>query len=48
MDPTLTILFMLIGAVIVLSHMTDAALARMRRQLMKLRWREFMPLRRKA
>ncbi len=48
MDPKLAILFMLVGAIIVLSHVTDEALGRMRRQLVKLRWREFMSARRKA
>ncbi len=48
MDPKLTILFMLIGAVIVLSHVTEENLDRMRRHFLKIRWREFMPSRRKA
>jgi hypothetical protein len=48
MDPKLTILFMLIGAVIVLSHLTEENLGRMRSQLVQLRWREFVPSRRKA
>lgn len=48
MDPKLTILFMLIGAVIGLSHLSDENLGRMRRQLVNRRWREFVPLRRKS
>lgn len=48
MDPKLTILFMLIGAVIVLSHLTEENLGRMRRQFVDRRWREFVPSRRKA
>jgi hypothetical protein len=48
MDPKLTILFMLIGAVIVLSHLTEENLGRMRRQFADRQWREFVPSRRKA
>ena len=48
MDPKLTILFMLIGAVIGLSHLSDENLGRMRRQLVNRRWREFVPLRRRS
>ena len=48
MDPKLTILFMLIGAVIGLSHLSDEKLGRMRRQLVNRRWREFVPLRRRS
>lgn len=48
MDPKLAILFMLIGAVIALSHLTDENLGRMRRQLALRQWREFVPSRRKA
>jgi hypothetical protein len=48
MDPKLTILFMLIGAIIVLSHLTEENLGRMRRQLVDRRWRKMMPLRRKS
>jgi len=47
MDPKLTILFMLIGAVIALSHMTEENLGRVRRQIVDRRWREFVPLRRR-
>jgi hypothetical protein len=48
MDPKLAILFMLIGTVIGLSHLSDAKLGRMRRQLIRLRWRDFGPGRRKS
>lgn len=43
MDPKLTILFMLIGAVIGLSHLSEENLNRLRRQLAGGRWREFVP-----
>lgn len=48
MDPKITLLFMLIGCVIGLSHLSDANLDRVRRQLAARHWREFMPRRRKA
>ena len=48
MDPKLTILFMLIGAVIALSHLTEENLGRMRRQFVDRRWRKMMPLRRRS
>ena len=48
MDPKLTILFLLIGAIIVLSHLSDENLGRMRRQFVDRSWREFMPLRRRS
>jgi len=48
MDPKLTILLMLIGAVIVLSHLTEKNLRRMRRQFVDRRWRKMMPLRRRS
>lgn len=48
MDPKLTILIMLIGAVIVLSYLTEENLGRMRRQFVDRRWRKMMPLRRKS
>ena len=47
MDHKLTILFMLIGAVIVLSHLTEENLGRMRRQFVDRRWRKIVPLRRR-
>jgi hypothetical protein len=48
MDPKIALLFLLIGAVIVLSHLSDENLGRMRRQLAERRWREFVPRRRRA
>ena len=48
MDPKLTILLMLIGAVIVLSHLTAGNLRRLRRQFVDRRWRKMMPLRRRS
>ena len=48
MDPKLAILFMLIGTVIGLSHLGEANLIRMRRHLIRLRWRDIGPGRRKS
>ena len=48
MDPKIALLFVLIGTVIVLSHLSNENLARARRQLADLRWREFVPRRRRA
>ena len=48
MDLKLTILFVLIGAVITLSHLTEENLGRMRRQFVDRRWRKIMPLRRRS
>jgi hypothetical protein len=48
MDPKLTLLFLLIGAIIGLSHLNDERLGHMRRQLVLRRWREFVPRRRKS
>ncbi len=42
MDPKLTILFMLIGAVIVLSHLNERTLRRLRRQFITGYWRDFV------
>jgi hypothetical protein len=47
MDPKLTILIMLIGAVIVLSYLTEENLGRMRRQFVDRRWRKIVLLRRR-
>jgi len=47
MDPKLTMLFVLIGAVVVLSHLTDDNLTRVRRQLLDRRWRNFVRISRK-
>jgi hypothetical protein len=41
MDPKLTLLFLLIGTVVGLSHLSDDSLSRMRRQLIDRRWRKF-------
>lgn len=43
MDPKLTILFLLIGAVIGLPYLSEANLGRMRRQIAVRRWRKFVP-----
>jgi hypothetical protein len=48
MDPKIALLFILIGFVIGLSHLSDESLGRVRRQLTAGRWREFMPKRRRA
>ena len=47
MDPKLTMLFVLIGAVVVLSHLTDDNLTRVRRQLVDRHWRNFVRISRK-
>ena len=47
MDAKLTLLFLLIGTVVGLSHLSDDSLSRMRRQLIDRRWREFVRGRRK-
>jgi hypothetical protein len=48
MDPKLTILFLLIGCVIGLSHLNEENLGRMRRQMAGRSWRELVPLRRRS
>jgi hypothetical protein len=48
MDPKLTILFLLIGCVVGLSHLNEENLGRMRRQFVASRWRQFVPMRRKS
>jgi len=48
MDPKITILFVLIGAIIGLSYLSETKLTRIRRQLVALRWRTFVPLRRRT
>ena len=48
MDPKLTILFLLIGCVVLLSHLNEENLGRMRRQFVDRSWREFVPLRRRS
>jgi hypothetical protein len=48
MDPKIALLFMLIGSIIGLSHLSEESLGRVRRQLAAWRWREFVPKRRRA
>ena len=48
MDPKIGLLFLLIGTVIVLSHLSEESLGRVRRQLADRRWRAIVPGRRKA
>jgi hypothetical protein len=43
MDPKLAMLFLLIGSIIGLSHLSDDTLGRMRRQIAGRRWRQIMP-----
>ena len=43
MDPKLTILFMLIGSIITLSHLSDGTFGRVRRQISIRGWREKLP-----
>lgn len=42
MDPKLTILFLLVGSVIVLSHLNEENMGRMRRQFAALKWRQLV------
>ena len=42
MDPKLTILFLLIGCVIGLSHLNEENLGRMRRQFVEGNWRQLV------
>lgn len=46
MDSKLALLFLLIGSVVILSHLNDDRLRRMRRQLIGRRWRAMAPWRR--
>jgi hypothetical protein len=48
MDPKLAIFFLLIGAIIGLSHLSDDTLTRMRQQFATKRWRAIVPTRRKS
>jgi hypothetical protein len=48
MDHKLTVLFLLIGCIIVLSHLGDGSFDRVRRQFVMRRWREFVPGRRRS
>ena len=47
MDPKLTILFILIGGILALSH-ADQTVTRVRRQRVIKRWRQFVPAWRKS
>ncbi len=47
MDPKLTLLFLLIGAVVGFSHLGDETLRRSWRALFSRRWREFVRIDRK-
>lgn len=47
MDPKLTILFMLIGAIITMSHLADGTFGRVRRQISIRGLRDMVPGRRK-
>jgi hypothetical protein len=48
MDPKISILFALIGSIIVLSYLTDDNLRRMRRPFARGAWRQLMPSRRRS
>ena len=47
MEPKIALLLLLIACVIGLSHLNDAAMGRMRRQLGERRWRAILPRRRR-
>ncbi|MCF8478622.1 MAG: hypothetical protein K9G60_16465 [Pseudolabrys sp.] len=47
MDPKLTILFLLIGSIIALSHLDESALNRTRRLFAVRKWRGLVPGRRR-
>lgn len=48
MDPKITLLIVLIGAVIGLSYLTEENVSRFRRRLVALRSRTLTPLRRRS
>jgi hypothetical protein len=48
MDPKITILFVLIGAIIALASLTDGNLQRLWRQVAEHGWRGFVPSRRRT
>ena len=48
MDPKIALLFLLIASVIGLSHLSEENISRVRQQLNDLRWREFIPRRRRV
>ena len=43
MDPKLTILFVLIGTIVTLSHASQGGFGRVRRASVARRWRQFVP-----
>jgi hypothetical protein len=47
MEPKIALLFLLIASVIGLSHLSEEAVERMRRQIGERRWREILPGRRR-
>jgi hypothetical protein len=48
MAPKITVLMLLVGTILGLSHLSEERLTRMRRQFAMRRWREFVPGRRKS
>jgi hypothetical protein len=48
MDPKLAILFFLVSGIVVLSHLSEENVQRMRREFALRRWRQFVPGRRKS
>jgi hypothetical protein len=48
MDPKLAMFFLLMAAIIGLSHLNEEAVARFKQQMVIRRWREFVPARRKS
>ncbi len=48
MDTKIAMIFLLIGAIIALSNLDDAALNRLRDHLARRHWRDFVPGRRKS
>lgn len=48
MDPKLTILFLLIGTIIGLSHLNEETVGRLKQMLGLRRWRQLVPVRRKS
>lgn len=48
MDPKLTILFVLIGTIVALSHAGEGGLTRLRQASVTRRWRQLVPGRRRG
>ena len=48
MDPKLTMLFVLIGTIIGLSHLSHETLTKVKREFDGRRWRDIVPRRRKS